>query len=45
MPSLDELIATVTRRIERAGADVTPAGAMRPAGDGPAAAVPWATSG
>lgn len=45
MPSRDELIATVTRRIERAGADVTPAGAVQLAGDGPAAAAPWATAG
>jgi len=43
--SWDELIATVTRQLERAGAEVTPAGAARPAGDGPAAAAPRATAG
>ncbi len=33
-----ELIEQVTEQLEKAGADVMPAGATRPAGDGPAAA-------
>jgi transaldolase len=39
--SWEELIASVTQQIEKAGASVTPAGAVRPAGGGtPAAAAP-----
>jgi transaldolase len=34
----NELIESVTEQLERAGADVMPAGATSPAGDGPAAA-------
>ncbi len=49
--SWDELIASVTGRLEKAGAEVMPAGAVRPAsGDGgqapaPAAGAPRATAG
>jgi transaldolase len=48
--SWDELIASVAARLERAGADVMPAGAVRPAGTeagagaGPAAAAPRASA-
>ena len=48
--SWDELIASVTAQLERAGADVMPAGAVRPAGTGtgegtgPAAAAPRASA-
>jgi transaldolase len=48
--SWDELVASVTTRLERAGADVMPAGAVRPAGTGagegagPAAAAPRASA-
>ncbi len=38
------LIESVTEQLEKAGADVMPAGAARPAGDGPAAASPEATA-
>ena len=37
------LIESVTEQLEAAGADVMPAGAVRPAGDGPASASPEAT--
>ena len=40
----NELIASVTEQLEKAGADVMPAGATKPAGDGPAAASPEATA-
>jgi transaldolase len=33
----NELIESVTEQLEKAGADITPAGAAKPAGDGPAA--------
>ncbi|MDP9436106.1 MAG: transaldolase [Actinomycetota bacterium] len=36
--SWGELIESVTEQLEKAGADVMPAGSTRPAGDGPAAA-------
>ena len=39
------LIESVTEQLEKAGADITPAGAASPAGDGPAAASPEATAG
>jgi transaldolase len=39
------LIESVTEQLEKAGADIMPAGAARPAGDGPAAASPGATAG
>ena len=48
--SWDELIASVTAQLERAGAEVMPAGAVRPAGTetregtGPAAAAPRASA-
>lgn len=42
--SWNELIESVTDQLEKAGADVMPAGATKPAGDGPAAASPEATS-
>ena len=38
------LIESVTEQLEKAGADITPAGAAKPAGDGPAAASPETTS-
>jgi transaldolase len=38
------LIESVTEQLEKAGADIMPAGAAKPAGDGPAAASPDATS-
>ncbi|MCW2777746.1 MAG: tal [Frankiales bacterium] len=38
-----ELIESVTDQLEKAGADVMPAGATKPAGDGPAAASPDAS--
>jgi transaldolase len=41
----DSLIQSVTEQLEKAGADVMPAGATKPAGDGPAAASPGATAG
>lgn len=40
----NELIASVTDQLEKAGAEVMPAGAVTPAGDGPAAASPEATA-
>jgi transaldolase len=40
----NDLIASVTEQLEKAGADVMPAGATKPAGDGPAAASPEASS-
>ncbi len=39
------LIESVTEQLEKAGADITPAGAAKPAGDGPASASPEATAG
>ena len=39
------LIESVTEQLEKAGAEITPAGAAKPAGDGPAAASPGATAG
>jgi transaldolase len=42
--SWNELIASVTEQLEKAGADILPTGAARPAGDGPAAASPEATA-
>ena len=39
-----ELIESVTDQLEKAGADVMPAGATSPAGDGPAAASPDASA-
>jgi transaldolase len=41
----NSLIESVTDQLEKAGADVMPAGATKPAGDGPAAASPGATAG
>jgi transaldolase len=38
--SWNELIASVTEQLEKAGADVAPSGAVNPAGSGPAAASP-----
>jgi transaldolase len=38
------LIESVTEQLEKAGADVMPAGATKPAGDGPASASPEATA-
>ena len=38
------LIESVTEQLEKAGADIMPAGAAKPAGSGPAAASPEATS-
>ncbi len=40
----NDLIASVTEQLEKAGAEVMPAGATRPAGDGPAAASPEASA-
>ena len=40
-----QLIESVTEQLEKAGADVMPAGATKPAGDGPASASPEATAG
>jgi transaldolase len=40
----NDLIASVTEQLEKAGADVSPAGDTKPAGDGPAAASPEASS-
>jgi hypothetical protein len=40
----NDLIASVTEQLEKAGADVMPAGPPSPAGDGPAAASPEASS-
>ncbi len=40
----DSLIESVTEQLEKAGADITPAGAAKPAGDGPAAASPGSTT-
>ncbi|MCY7364742.1 MAG: transaldolase [Frankiaceae bacterium] len=40
----NDLIASVTDQLEKAGAEVMPAGAAKPAGDGPAAAAPEATA-
>jgi transaldolase len=42
--SWNELIASVTEHLEKAGAEITPGGATRPAGQGPAAASPEATA-
>jgi transaldolase len=42
--SWNELIASVTEQLEKAGAEIMPAGAARPAGGGPAAASPEATA-
>ena len=36
----NSLIESVTEQLEKAGADVMPAGAAKPAGDGPAVGVP-----
>ncbi len=41
----NSLIESVTEQLEKAGADVMPAGATKPAGNGPAAASPEATAG
>ena len=41
----NSLIESVTEQLEKAGADVMPAGATKPAGDGPASASPEATAG
>jgi len=41
----DELIGSVTEQLEKAGAEVMPAGATKPAGDGPASASPESTAG
>jgi transaldolase len=41
----NSLIESVTEQLEKAGANVMPAGATTPAGDGPAAASPEATAG
>ncbi len=41
----NSLIESVTEQLEKAGADVMPAGGTKPAGDGPAAASPAATAG
>jgi transaldolase len=40
----NDLIASVTEQLEKAGADVSPDGGTAPAGDGPAAASPEASS-
>ncbi len=40
----NDLIASVSDQLEKAGAEVMPAGATKPAGDGPAAASPEATA-
>ena len=40
----NSLIESVTEQLEKAGADVTPAGATKPAGDGPASASPEGTA-
>ena len=42
--SWNDLIASVTDQLEKAGADIAPSGAARPAGDGPAAASPEASA-
>ena len=42
--SWNSLIESVTEQLEKAGADITPAGAAKPAGDGPAAASPASTA-
>jgi transaldolase len=42
--SWNELIVSVTEQLEKAGADIMPSGAARPAGEGPAAASPEATA-
>jgi transaldolase len=41
----NSLIGSVTEQLEKAGADVMPAGGTTPAGDGPAAASPEASAG
>ena len=41
----NELIASVTDQLEKAGADIDPAGSASPAGDGPAAASPATSAG
>ena len=41
----NSLIGSVTEQLEKAGADIMPAGAAKPAGDGPASASPEATAG
>ena len=40
----NDLIASVTDQLEKAGAEIMPSGAAKPAGDGPAAASPEATA-
>ena len=40
----NSLIESVTEQLKKAGADVTPAGATKPAGDGPASASPESTA-
>ena len=40
----NSLIESVTEQLEKAGAEITPAGAAKPAGDGPASASPEATA-
>ena len=42
--SWNDLIASVTDQLEKAGADISPGGAASPAGDGPAAAAPEASA-
>jgi transaldolase len=42
--SWEELIASVTEQLEKAGASVMPAGAVKPAGQGTAAAAPRKTA-
>jgi len=42
--SWNQLIESVTEQLEKAGADITPAGASHPAGDGPASASPEASA-
>ena len=41
----NSLIESVTEQLEKAGAEIMPAGAAKPAGDGPASASPEATAG
>ena len=41
----NSLIESVTEQLEKAGAEIMPAGAAKPAGDGPASASPGATAG
>jgi transaldolase len=41
----NSLIESVTEQLEKAGAEIMPAGAAKPAGDGPASASPDATAG